>query len=59
MGKVQSVLQPVYGWLAAGCHLTRDTETAVRAAGFDLEVMGRESLGTLWPALTAVARKTA
>lgn len=57
LGRMQALLQPVYGWFAAGCHLTRRTEAAVRAAGFDLEVSERFSLGPLWPAFAGVARR--
>ena len=27
----------IYPWLAGGCHAARDTEAAIRAAGFDVE----------------------
>ncbi|HEY4684460.1 MAG TPA: class I SAM-dependent methyltransferase [Dehalococcoidia bacterium] len=56
-GGVQRFVQPVYGWLAAGCQLSRRTEDAVRAAGFDLAVEERTSFGPLWPALLGVATK--
>ena len=55
--KVQRLVQPMYGWMAAGCRLSRDTESAVRAAGFELEVKDRMELGPLWPAFVGVARK--
>jgi ubiquinone/menaquinone biosynthesis C-methylase UbiE len=58
-GTVQRFIQPVYGWMAAGCQLSRDTESAVRAAGFQLNVLERTSLGPIWPAFIAVATKTA
>ncbi len=58
-GRVQRAVQPAYGWLAAGCQLGRDTEASVRAAGFDLEVSERTSLGPLWPAFAGVATKAA
>ena len=32
----QHRIQPVWGRLAGGCHLTRDIPSALRAAGFDL-----------------------
>ena len=54
---IQRVVQPVYGWTAAGCQLSRDTESAVRASGFTLEVRQRLSLGPLWPAFVGVATK--
>lgn len=55
--KVQRTVQPVYGWFAAGCHLTRDTESAVREAGFDLEVTRRLQLGPLVPGFAGIATK--
>jgi len=57
-GRVQSLVQPAYGWFAAGCHLTRDTEAAVRQAGFGLETIQRFSLaGPLFPAFEGIARR--
>jgi ubiquinone/menaquinone biosynthesis C-methylase UbiE len=58
-GALQRLLQPVYGWMAADCQLRRDTESAVRAAGFALEVIERFSLGPIWPGFAAVATKPA
>lgn len=54
-GMLQRVVQPVYGWMAASCQLRRDTETAVRDAGFDLKVIERFSLGPIWPGFAGVA----
>jgi SAM-dependent methyltransferase len=34
---VQKALDPVWTRLAGGCHLTRDTASAIRAAGFEVE----------------------
>jgi ubiquinone/menaquinone biosynthesis C-methylase UbiE len=58
-GMMQRVVQPVYGWMAADCQLRRDTETAVRSAGFELEVSQRFSLGPLWPGFAGIATKPA
>ena len=58
-GGVQRFVQPVYGWLAAGCQLTRRTEDALRAAGFELAVEERVSFGPLWPGFLGVATKPA
>jgi len=55
--RVQRLVQPIYGWIAADCHLNRHTEDAVRAAGFDLEVKDRTSLGPLYPSFVGVATK--
>ena len=56
--KVQAAVQPVYGWMSAGCRLDRRTEDAVRAAGFTLEVSERTSFSPLHPAFLGVARQS-
>jgi len=53
----QRLIQPVYGWMSGECHLTRDTEEALRAGGFDLEVTERTKFGPLWPAFAGIARR--
>ncbi|HSP60845.1 MAG TPA: class I SAM-dependent methyltransferase [Ornithinimicrobium sp.] len=35
--RVQDTVQPVWGRIAGGCHVTRDVPALVRAAGFELE----------------------
>ena len=55
---VQRFIQPLYGWMSGGCQLSRQTESAVRQAGFDLEITQRTALGPLWPAFVGVARKS-
>jgi len=57
--RVQQAVQPVYGWMAAGCQLNRRTEAAVRAAGFELDVTQRTDFGPLWPAFVGIATKPA
>lgn len=37
LGRLQDGLAPAWLWASGGCHLNRDTEKTVRAAGFDLE----------------------
>lgn len=54
---VQKIVQPVYGWTAGGCHLSRETESAVRDSGFSLEIRQRLSLGPLWPSFVGIATK--
>lgn len=56
-GNLQRVIQPVYGWVSAGCKLRRDSEADARAAGFDLEVTQRFALGPIWPAFVGIATK--
>lgn len=40
--KWQRRLEPVHRRVACGCRLTRDTETAIRRAGFDVEAVERD-----------------
>jgi ubiquinone/menaquinone biosynthesis C-methylase UbiE len=56
-GRAQSTLQPVYGWLAGGCHWNRRTEETIREAGFSLDVTMRPRLGPMFPAFLGVAQK--
>ncbi len=58
-GGLQTAVQPVYGWISAGCKLRRDTEADARRAGFELEVAQRFSLGPIWPGFAGVATKPA
>lgn len=37
LGPVQDFLAPGWHWATGGCHLNRDTESTVRAAGFAVE----------------------
>lgn len=55
--RVQRVFQPAYGWLAAGCQLTRHTEEALRAASFEVSVQQRLRFGPLFPVIRGVAKK--
>jgi ubiquinone/menaquinone biosynthesis C-methylase UbiE len=54
---VQGAIQPVYGWVSAGCRLDRHTEDAVRAAGFSLDVSERTGFSPVHPAFRGVGRK--
>ncbi len=53
----QKLVQPVYGWLSGGCNLSQETESQVRAAGFNLTVTERPHFGgPLSPGISGVAR---
>jgi ubiquinone/menaquinone biosynthesis C-methylase UbiE len=39
--RMQRLLNPLWGLLGGGCHLTRDTERAIQAAGFTLKEIRR------------------
>ena len=54
---VQSLVQPVYGWMSGECQLGRRTEDALRAGGFDVDVTQRTAFGPLWPAFAGTARR--
>jgi hypothetical protein len=41
--RAQRLVDPVWTRVAGGCHLDRDTEAAIRAAGFDIETIRRFS----------------
>jgi ubiquinone/menaquinone biosynthesis C-methylase UbiE len=45
--RLQDRLQPVWTWLAGGCHPNRETERAVEAAGFRIEEEGRRAKGDM------------
>ena len=58
-GRWQRRLQPVYGRLAAGCHLHRDSERAIINAGFRIESIDRfippGATGRLFPHIQGIA----
>jgi len=57
----QRRLEPLWKRVAGNCHLTRDTEGALRRAGFQLEGIERESMRKAMPfirrCIRGVARK--
>jgi SAM-dependent methyltransferase len=53
----QAVIQPVWGWAAAGCHLNRTTELAIAAAGLRVQVQERLTMGPLLPAIRGIATR--
>ncbi len=55
LGRVQDAVQPVYGWFAAGCQANRDTEQALRDAGFAFEHIEHTKLSPVMPAIYGVA----
>jgi ubiquinone/menaquinone biosynthesis C-methylase UbiE len=46
-GRIQDAVTPLWRALFAGCHPNRDTVTAIRQAGFDIEELERYSWGPL------------
>lgn len=59
--KWQGRIEPVWKRLMGNCHLTRHTEDAIRAAGFEIERIERESirkaLPVVRPSIRGIARK--
>lgn len=59
--RLQHLLEPAWKVVARGCHLTRDTEQALRDAGFELPEVDRSDLpggfGVVRDAIHGVARK--
>jgi ubiquinone/menaquinone biosynthesis C-methylase UbiE len=54
--RLQDLVQPLYGRLAGGCVLGRNTELTLAAAGFAFEAEGRPSFGPGMPGVFGVAR---
>lgn len=57
--RVQNVLNPAWRKLAGNCHLNRDTEAAIAAAGFELESVTRESMRKALPFIRPTVRGVA
>jgi SAM-dependent methyltransferase len=55
MGRLQDLVQPVYGWSAGGCHWNRRTEQSIGEAGFELERVDRHSMAGM-QLISGVAR---
>ncbi len=47
LARLQDVYQPVWTWIAGGCHPNRDTEAAVEAAGFTIDPETRRASGVM------------
>jgi ubiquinone/menaquinone biosynthesis C-methylase UbiE len=45
--RLQDLLQPAWTGFTGGCHPNRDTERAVEAGGFQIEVEGRQAKGDM------------
>jgi hypothetical protein len=57
--RTQNTLQPLWGWATGGCHLNRDTEAAIRSAGFaQVEVIPMKLvIGIIAPHIAGTALK--
>ena len=60
--KWQGRIEPIWKHLMGNCHLTRRTESAIAAAGFEFEKIERESirkaLPIVRPSIRGIARRT-
>ena len=45
--RMQDLTQPAWTWFTGGCHPNRDTEAAVRAAGFEIDPASRRAQGDM------------
>ena len=57
--RVQDALTPVWRRIAGNCHLNRETEAAIAAAGFELEQVTRESMRKALPFVRPTVRGVA
>ena len=55
LGRLQDLLQPAWGWCAAGCHLNRDTESRILEAGFEITSIKHGRLAPPMPMIRGVA----
>jgi SAM-dependent methyltransferase len=56
LGRAQDVVQPLWGWCAAGCHLNRRTEDALRRAGFEITSIKHGKMAPFLPMIRGVAK---
>lgn len=57
--KWQHRAEPFWKWFAGNCHLTRRTEAAIVAAGFELDEITRESMRKAMPVVRPTIRGVA
>jgi ubiquinone/menaquinone biosynthesis C-methylase UbiE len=57
LGRGQDVMQPAWGWFAAGCKLNRRTEGALRESGFDIADIDHKKMAPWMPAIVGTARR--
>ena len=57
LGRVQDVIQPAWGWCAAGCNVNRRTEPAIRAAGFEMASIEHKKMAPWMPAIVGTAER--
>jgi ubiquinone/menaquinone biosynthesis C-methylase UbiE len=54
-GRAQDLIRPIWGWCSAGCHPNRRTLDALRAAGFDFDIMERRTMLSFVPIIRGTA----
>jgi hypothetical protein len=45
--RLQDLSQPAWSWMTGGCHPNRETEAAVREAGFSIDSATRRARGSM------------
>ena len=56
LGRGQDIVQPAWGWFAAGCQMNRRTEDSLREAGFDIADLEHKKMAPWLPAVIGTAR---
>jgi SAM-dependent methyltransferase len=56
LARWQDRLERPWGWVAAGCHPNRDSRATLRAAGFDVGALGRDTLPKTPPIVRPLVR---
>jgi ubiquinone/menaquinone biosynthesis C-methylase UbiE len=56
LARTQDFIQPVWGWIGAGCHANRPTEQTIRDAGLEITQLEQHKLAPWLPAIVGRAR---
>lgn len=56
LARTQGFIQPVWGWMGAGCQANRPTEQTIRDAGFEITEISHHKLAPWLPAIVGRAR---
>lgn len=59
LGRGQDLVQPAWGWFAAGCQMNRRTESALRDGGFEINEIEYKKMAPWMPAIVGRARPRA
>jgi ubiquinone/menaquinone biosynthesis C-methylase UbiE len=56
LGRAHDLIQPVWGWISAGCNVNRRTEAAIEAAGFETAKVEHLKSAPWMPVIAGTAR---